>query len=621
MIFKYFNQNYTNEELPARILEQRILYRTPNKELLAQEEKAISSFTSIRTSRAGRYSIKSDVSGGGEAYDYHVFYSPNTSIQTSSDKRKLYVLFFAARSFEKVDGIKKFRALPFFPRWSYSNFLDGDVLCIEDPMYYMYPNLHVGWMYGNNKYSILDNLAQGLNEFISSRFRKQNVCLIGSSCGGYAALQIGAKLNGVNVVTVNPQIYIQNYKYYFNEFVKIVNVDRSLIDNDSRFQTDALILGSNSRFVIACNMLSKEDYDDQMLEFSSRVGAKLQYGVTEYQNVRLWLYQAEADNPHSTMEDHNLIFALLNLVAEDKVDNTLYEMLSEVWANNFELKKKNSKVVIDNQRAENSSKPKQRLPPKHFDVELRWNSDLNKDRLLIVCSHKQNFAFYKYPFKQNTLFISDKQDTYFTLYAGRLMDYIKEVIVDNGVKDVVFLGCSKGGFGAMLLASLCAKYCPNKNVRFISFSPQTIIYPFNSNLYFPSYKTLMTRAQTDENIRICLERYGNVTKLLGLSNLSGEIHYSEFNEPDNIEQHRVSSCNVRKYPYPFSFHGTISAFAVEDNSIDKIRTMVTSIYKNSQREVDLGASLPKEPEELVNQICRVKVSSLQKIVSDNFDLM
>ena len=111
------------------------------------------------------------------------------------------------------------------------------------------------------------------------------------------------------------------------------------------------------------------------------------------------------------MEDHNLIFALLNLVAEDKVDNTLYEMLSEVWANNFELKKKNSKVVIDNQRAENSSKPKQRLPPKHFDVELRWNSDLNKDRLLIVCSHKQNFAFYKYPFKQNTLFISDKQDT------------------------------------------------------------------------------------------------------------------------------------------------------------------------------------------------------------------
>lgn len=65
MIFKYFNQNYTNEELPARILEQRILYRTPNKELLAQEEKAISSLTSIPTSRAGRYSIKSDVSGGG----------------------------------------------------------------------------------------------------------------------------------------------------------------------------------------------------------------------------------------------------------------------------------------------------------------------------------------------------------------------------------------------------------------------------------------------------------------------------------------------------------------------------------------------------------------------------
>ena len=39
-------------------------------------------------------------------------------------------------------------------RWSYYSFLNGSMLNIADPMLDMYPNLKVGWYYGNNEINL-----------------------------------------------------------------------------------------------------------------------------------------------------------------------------------------------------------------------------------------------------------------------------------------------------------------------------------------------------------------------------------------------------------------------------------------------------------------------------------
>ena len=103
--------------------------------------------------------------------------------------------------------------------------------------------------------------------------------------------------------------------------------------------------------------------------------------------------------------------------------------------------------------------------------------------------------------------------------------------------------------------------------------------------------------------------------------MTGEIHYSEFNDPDNCEQHKIDSCNVRKYPYPFRFHGTVTAFAIDVNSDEQINNFVSAIYKNAKNEIDLLSTLPKKQEDLINQIRSVKLPSLKKLIFDNSQKM
>lgn len=338
MIFREFNQNFSNEELPIKILEQRIGYRSIDRKKLQVKEITIENLKYIRDDIYGRYIV----TGVGDKYPLHIFFNP---YRTTNGERKLYICFFAAREVKNENGHEKFRDVPFYPRWSYSNFLDGDVLCIEDPMYYRYGNLHIGWMFGSLEFNLLDDVSLKLDEFIKSRYNKKNVYLIGSSCGGYAALQIGARLNGVSVITINPQIFINNYKYYFTKFLKITGIDK-LNNNDDRLNTDKLMANSDSTFVIACNMLSDEDYYDQFLKLATNIDIKINYGVTKKNNILLWAYQAQWNNPHSTMEDHNLIYALINLVQCPVVDKNLYLLFSEIWSNNFTLRSDTNKLQL-----------------------------------------------------------------------------------------------------------------------------------------------------------------------------------------------------------------------------------------------------------------------------------
>ena len=51
----------------------------------------------------------------------------------------LYVIYNGAR----------YKELPEFPRWGYHELFDGSMLCLEDPMYYKYPQMICGSFYGD----------------------------------------------------------------------------------------------------------------------------------------------------------------------------------------------------------------------------------------------------------------------------------------------------------------------------------------------------------------------------------------------------------------------------------------------------------------------------------------
>ncbi len=611
MISNQYVNDSSNEALPEVILRQRKEFTSIDKTKIQSPEKLVQNVSEIFAA-TGKYVLNVN------DYDFHVFFN-KCKRSSSSQVKKLYVFFFAARSFERKDGKEIFRALPFYPRWSYSQFLDGDVLCIEDPMYYKYNDLHIGWMFGSPEFNLLDAAKDFIGKSIKTGgYDIENVYLVGSSCGGYAALQIGAKLSGCKVIAINPQIYIQNYSYYFQKFCNKLNITQAHIDDDryGRFSTEKLLRESKSTFVIAANLLSKEDYNDQILRLNEHYNLKLNYGVNQKDNVKIWLYLAESANPHSTMEDNNLIYALINLCT-DNLPPPLYTIFSDIWAKNFELQSKiNAKPKVETVTIK--AEKVEVKPPRNFKTELRCGQNHDQEKLLVVCSHKDSFAFYKYDFGFNTLFISDSQNTYFTLYAGRLTDYIKSIVLQKGIKKVCFLGCSKGGFAAILLASLLSKYCPEIEVRFASFSPQTRIYPKNENLYFPSYAQLLSRSESDAAIKTCMQQYGDLPGLLNRKNLQGDIYYSEFNEPDYIEQHRIKSVNVIKHPLPFSFHGAISAFVTNTKDGAAVEGLVNSIYRNAGREIDLGASLPKDPQTLVQEIKNARIPTLRKLVFDIF---
>ena len=50
--------------------------------------------------------------------------------------------------------IASYAPLPRFGRWSWGKLFHGTTLNIEDPMLYKYPNLNLGWYYGEKKNEI-----------------------------------------------------------------------------------------------------------------------------------------------------------------------------------------------------------------------------------------------------------------------------------------------------------------------------------------------------------------------------------------------------------------------------------------------------------------------------------
>lgn len=253
-----------------------------------------------------------------------------------SESNKLLVTFDGARTSNGGD----IRKIPYFPRWSWYPYINANFLCIEDPMYYRYEKLKLGWFYGTEKENFIQYTAEIILA-IANRFEISidNIILYGSSGGGTAAILIGAVLKGVKVIALNAQVELSNFSYA-KKFEAITGID--LTNKDSFFRNDTKYMidnAPNTSFYLLYNIRSEEDIKFQAEILAKKMGIKLRYGISHQKNLTIWVYDAQSERSHTALEDY-IIFYLIRFYVDhnDLVTKNYDAFVNEIWRNINELR-------------------------------------------------------------------------------------------------------------------------------------------------------------------------------------------------------------------------------------------------------------------------------------------
>lgn len=222
------------------------------------------------------------------------------------------------------------------------------------------------------------------------------------------------------------------------------------------------------------------------------------------------------------------------------------------------------------------------------------------DELVVTLSPSRTFLMSQTKFARNTLLMTDKKGSYYTFKASYVVKVLVEFITRHGFKKVLFVGSSKGAFGAMLYAGHCAKRDRRRPYYCLAYSPQVSLYPPNPHLAdLPSYGGLLSRLSKDQGLRISVERSPDAHLVEWVRNLHVVIVYSELYEQDVKEQARLCAPNIRKYPVPFTLHASIMPFNMRGFEEDDVRQRVRLMYRTKNADADLAATLPEEWGDLV----------------------
>lgn len=248
---------------------------------------------------------------------------------------------------------------PEFKRWTYYKYLDGSMLNIADPMYYKFDNLKLGWYYGDENNNLRLYLADIILKAASILGIPNNqIVLIGSSAGGAAAIQVAHFIDGSTVIAINSQIKLSLY-YYHERFKEITGIDLRKYDVFGRNDTSNILCdqSSNSKYILLENVRSKVDCD-QILHIIPILDKKPEYGISQYKNLLIWIYEAtkgKKDEAHGTQEYHEILYFILFLVKLFQNDETaayssMYRLLSEFWSDHFKRMNDNILFRINEKR-------------------------------------------------------------------------------------------------------------------------------------------------------------------------------------------------------------------------------------------------------------------------------
>ena len=165
----------------------------------------------------------------------------------------------------------------------------------------------------------------------------------------------------------------------------------------------------------------------------------------------------------------------------------------------------------------------------------------NSKNLVITFTPTNGFFLYHNDLNAHKICISTRQPNYYIFNPGSMCKKLASYIKTLDVANIILIGSSKAGLASLLWGELISRNLSKKyNIFVLSFSPQTLLYPFNNRLYFPSYKILTNLINLNEGIRKCAENYGDINHVLSDSELKGMIIYPRLNPCDKAEAERVT---------------------------------------------------------------------------------
>ena len=238
----------------------------------------------------------------------------------------------------------------------------------------------------------------------------------------------------------------------------------------------------------------------------------------------------------------------------------------------------------------------------------------NSSNLVITFTPTNGFFLYHNNLNAHKICISTKQPNYYIFNPGSTCKKIANYIKKLNVKNILLIGSSKAGLASLLWGELVSKSLPeNYNIFVLSFSPQTLLYPFNNRLYFPSYNILMNLINNNEGIRRCAENYGDINKVLADSDLKGVIIYPKLNPCDRAEAERVTAKNIKLIGIDYPLHGSFLPFMQQAKDPVKLKEMIKKIYSNSKNDDDITETIPKSEEELLNIVSSIQVPTIEEL--------
>ncbi len=209
------------------------------------------------------------------------------------------------------------RRYPSFMRWKYKSCLKGHLMCIDDPMYYFHKGLsHVMWYYGTKDKSYLALLIDLIKNIAAQlRIPAENVTIIGSSGGGYAALYAGNRIDHSSVIAINPQFYPKNWTSTaaMSSF-KRWGIDLS--DENEKFGRNGIVLDNKtSFFLVVTNLCSEQDYRHQLCEYTKDKDIEPAYGISQHGNLITWVHNTPYRVPHWVIPE-KVSIAVLDLILQ-----------------------------------------------------------------------------------------------------------------------------------------------------------------------------------------------------------------------------------------------------------------------------------------------------------------
>lgn len=260
----------------------------------------------------------------------------------------LYVSYTGARPDKNITN-------PNFPRWSYYKIREACFLGIDDPMFSVHPDLLLGWYYGSKNRCYVDSTIKLIKKICTEKSIPSDKCVFfSSSGGGYASIIASILLPKSLSISINPQLYINEYAYA-KKFSEITGI--KLDDEDALLRNNLvkkILKESYSKHVIIVNLRSDSDYS-KLLKFANEFGIQsLRYGLNLIApNVLIWIYDAVPEpskSAHTAFETKQLYkfieYISLEFKNNPEFDCDKYQslavMINEIWFSISELKNKNS---------------------------------------------------------------------------------------------------------------------------------------------------------------------------------------------------------------------------------------------------------------------------------------